>query len=170
MRRLFLALWPDAATRAQVYNVAAQLPLSRRQRVRAENLHVTLVFIGSVADELLLPITQLMANVEAHVFALQFDSLSFWRKPRILCLTCSRPDVAVSQLVAQLSAPLAALDIKLDSRPYCPHITIARHVTVKPEFEFVPLAWRAQRFALVESISTRDGVIYQPLQHWRLAS
>lgn len=167
MRRLFLALWPTEATRKQVQNITADLHLSPRQRVKADNLHVTLVFIGGIEDELLPAIVQPMADIKAEPFALRFDQLSYWRKPRILCLTCSQFDEVVLKLVADLSAPLAALDIDLDTRPYKPHITLARHVTVKPELGFEPLQWDAESFALVESVSTRDGVVYQPLHAWR---
>jgi 2'-5' RNA ligase len=166
MRRLFLALWPDEATRKQVQRIAAGLHLSPRQQVKAENHHVTLVFIGGVEDQLLPAIMQPMAAIKAEPFTLRFDQLSFWRKPRILCLTCSQPDAAALQLVADLSAPLAALQIDLDTRPYSPHVTLARHVTAKPEIAFEPLLWRAAGSALVESVSTRAGVVYQPLHSW----
>jgi 2'-5' RNA ligase len=108
-----------------------------------------------------------MAAIKAEPFTLRFDQLSYWRKPRILCLTCSRPDAAALQLAADISAPLAALQIDLDTRPYSPHVTIARHVTVKPEIVFEPLPWRAEEFALVESVATRNGTVYQPLHTWR---
>jgi 2'-5' RNA ligase len=164
---LFLALWPDEATQRQVHGIAAGLYLSPRQRVSMENLHVTLVFIGPVDDELLPVIAQQMANIKAPPFTLRFDELSYWRKPRILCLTCSKPDAAALRLAADLSAPLTALGIDLDTRPYSPHVTLARHVAVKPEIAFEPLLWRAAGFALVESVSTRTGVVYQPLHNWR---
>lgn len=167
MRRVFFALWPDAATRKQMQTIAAGIPLAPRQRVNADNLHVTLVFIGGVEDELLPAIVQPMAAIKAAPFTLRFDQLSFWRKPRILCLTCSQVDTAVLQLVADLSAPLAALQIDLDTRPYSPHITLARHVAAKPELSFESLIWRAEGFALVESVATRDGTVYQPLHTWR---
>ncbi|MGR8935380.1 MAG: RNA 2',3'-cyclic phosphodiesterase [Gammaproteobacteria bacterium] len=167
MRRLFLALWPDAATRKHLQRISADLPISLRQRVSVENLHVTLVFLGGVEDELLPAITQPMAAIQAAPFSLRFDQLSYWRKPRILCLTCSRIDATVLKLVADISAPLAALHLDIDTRPYNPHITLARHVTAKPETAFEPLLWRAEGFALVESVSTRSGVVYQPLHMWR---
>jgi 2'-5' RNA ligase len=167
MRRLFLALWPDETTRRQVQRIAAALHLSPRQRVKAENLHVTLVFIGGVEDEMLPAITQQMAAVEAEPFTLRFDELSYWRKPRILCLTCSQADAAALQLAADISAPLAALRIDLDTRPYSPHVTLARHVATKPEIACEPLPWRAEGFALVESVAARDGTVYRPLHTWR---
>lgn len=167
MRRIFLALWPDTATRKRVQHIIAGLHLSPRQRVSAINLHVTLAFIGSVEDRLLPTIVQSMAAIKAKPFTLCFDQLCYWRKPRILCLTSSQPDAAVFQLVADLSASLAALPIELDKRPYNPHVTLARHMTVQTEFDFEPILWRAEEFALVESVSSRAGVVYQPLHTWR---
>lgn len=167
MRRLFTALWPNKATRKRVHDIAASLHLSQRQQVKADNLHVTLVFIGAVEDELLPEITQQLAKITAPSFALEFDELSYWRKPRILCLTCSQPPSAAAQLAADIATPLAALGISLDTRPYVPHITLARHVAAAPQSAFEPLLWHARGFTLVESLSTRTGIVYQPLQSWR---
>jgi 2'-5' RNA ligase len=168
MRRLFLALWPDDATRRHVKKIAAGLHLSPRQRVKTQNIHVTLVFIGQVEDELLPAISQRMAAIEAHSFTVTFDELSYWRKPRILCLTCSNPDAAALRLAADITAPLVTLGVRVDTRPYVPHLTLARHVAGKPEIAFEPLHWHASGFALVESVRTPDGTVYQPLGTWPL--
>ncbi len=51
MPRLFYALWPDDAARAQLAQAAAALNVHDGQRVRDENLHLTLVFLGAVDAE-----------------------------------------------------------------------------------------------------------------------
>jgi 2'-5' RNA ligase len=87
-----------------------------------------------------------------------------------LCLTCSQPEPTVARLVTQLSTPLAELGIQLDTRPYCPHITLARHIRELSTVDFQPVIWSASQFALVESVSSPTGVIYQPLQFWQLTN
>lgn len=170
MSRLFFALWPDDNTRQAIQQISTALPLSSRQRTRAELWHITLVFIGNV-DEALVPkiIETTTIPIDApETITLVFDQLEYWRRAGVLCLTCSQPALVASNLVTQLSTPLLELGLKLDTRPYCPHLTLARHVRELPTAVFQPLIWSASAFALVESVSSPAGVIYQPLQFWQL--
>lgn len=170
MRRLFFALWSDDSIREALQHLSAALPLSSRQRVSAENWHITLVFIGNVDEALLPHIIDAAMPISAPAITLVFDQLTHWRRAGVLCLTCSQPEQAAAQLVTQLSTPLAELGIQLDTRPYCPHITLARHVRELPTADFQPLSWSAKQFALVESVSSPTGVIYRPLQFWQLTN
>jgi 2'-5' RNA ligase len=170
MRRLFFALWPDDTVRQVLQHISAALPLSSRQRVSAENWHITLAFIGNV-DEVLVPnIVDAAIPISAPAITLVFDQLEYWHKAGVLCLTCSQPESTVAHLVSQLSTPLINLGIQLDTRPYCPHITLARHVRELPTAAFQSVIWTAKQFALVESVSSPTGVIYQPLQFWQLTN
>ena len=168
MRRLFFALWSDDNIRQAVQHISAALPLSSRQRVSAENWHITLVFMGSVHDALVPHIIDAAMPISAPPVTLVFDQLQYWHRAGVLCLTCSQPEPTAAHLVAQLSTPLAELGIQLDTRPYCPHITLARHIRELLTADFQPLSWSAKQFALLESVSSPTGVIYQPLQFWQL--
>lgn len=170
MRRLFFALFPEDNTKQALQQISASLPLSSRQRVRAENWHVTLVFIGHVDETLVQKIIENTSPTEIKAITLVFDQLAYWHEPRILSLTCSQPELTINSLVTHLSASLIDLALKLDSRPYCPHVTLARHIHEKPTTVLNPVIWSANQFALVESISSPSGVIYQPLQFWQLAN
>jgi 2'-5' RNA ligase len=168
MRRLFFALWPDDSIRDALQHISAALPLSSRQRVSAENWHITLVFMGSVDESLIPNLIEAAMPISAPAITLVFDQLEYWHRAGVLCLTCSQPEPTAAYLVAQLSTPLAELGIHLDARPYCPHITLARHIRELPTADFQPVSWSASQFALVESVSSPTGVIYQPLQFWQL--
>lgn len=165
MSRLFFALWPDDNIRQALQHISTALPLSSRQRTPAELWHITLVFIGNV-DEVLVP--KIIETIVPEEITLVFDQLEYWRRAGVLCLTCSQPALAASNLVTQLSTPLLDLGLKLDTRPYCPHLTLARHVRELPTAVFQPLIWSAKQFALVESVSSPSGVVYRPLQFWQL--
>lgn len=168
MRRLFFALWPDDTVRQALQHISAALPLSSRQRVSAENWHITLAFIGNV-DEVLVPnIIDAAMPISAPAITLVFDRLEYWHRAGVLCLTCSQPEPTAAHLVSQLSTELINRGIQLDTRPYCPHITLARHIRELPILDFQPISWSAKQFALVESVSSATGVIYQPLQFWSL--
>ncbi len=165
--RLFFALWPDDQTRQALARLDRVIPAKPCKRVLPHNLHVTLVFLGQVDAETELVIKQSAATISAQPFTLIFDCLSYWSRPRILCLS-SRQAIpeAASALVSALAAMAAECGLQTDTRPYTPHITLARHARFLPDAQFEPIVWRAEAFCLVESCSEPDGVRYQVIQQW----
>lgn len=138
--------------------------------VHAQNIHVTLVFLGQVdaASELL--IKHNVPAIAAKPFDLTFDQLSYWSRPKVLCLTCSHTPDEVQMLVAELSKEAASCGLQTETRPYQPHITLARHAQYLPDLNFEPVVWRAESFCLVESCSEPGGVNYQVRQQWPFTS
>lgn len=165
--RLFFALWPDNETRLALTRLGQSIPAKNLKWVQPHNLHVTLAFLGHVDAAAELSITQSAANITAQPFVLTFDSLSYWSKPRILCLTCLQPapEKAVT-LASALVAAAANCGLQIDSRPYTPHITLARHARYLPNIKIEPIAWRAESFCLVKSCSGPDGVCYKVIRQW----
>jgi len=102
-------------------------------------------------------------------FELTFDSLSYWSRPRILCLTCQQatPEAAAMLAIA-LETTAENCGLQTDTRPYTPHITLARHARYLPDVKLEPIIWRADSFCLAESCSEPDGVIYKVIQQWPL--
>ncbi len=131
-----------------------------------QNLHATLVFLGCVdaASESLL--RRSVTRISANPFILTFDQLSFWSKPRVVCLTCSQIAEEVELLAAGLNREVESCGLQTENRPYMPHITLARHARYLPDISFEPVVWRAGSFCLVESCSEPGGVNYQVRQEW----
>ncbi|MGH8519928.1 MAG: 2'-5' RNA ligase family protein, partial [Gammaproteobacteria bacterium] len=50
-QRLFFALWPSEEARSSLAEVTASLHVRRAKPVPAENLHITLLFLGSVTAQ-----------------------------------------------------------------------------------------------------------------------
>jgi len=75
------------------------------------------------------------------------------------------PNEAVG-LVSALEAAVADCGLHTDTRPYIPHITLARHARYLPDVKIEPIVWRAEAFCLVESCSEPDGVCYKVRQQW----
>ncbi|MGZ4968111.1 MAG: RNA 2',3'-cyclic phosphodiesterase [Methylobacter sp.] len=165
--RLFFALWPDNETRLALTRFTQSMTAGQLKWVQPHNLHVTLVFLGSVDTNTESLIKQTVADISVQPFTLTFDSLSYWNKPGILCLTCrqSVPEEAV-MLASALSAVAAACGLQTDIRPYTPHITLARHARHLPDIAVEPIAWHAEAFCLIESCSEPDGVRYEVVQRW----
>ena len=131
-----------------------------------QNLHVTLVFLGRVDAAAESLIKRSVTNISANPFILTFDQLSFWSTPKVLCLTCSQIAEEVELLVAGLNREVASCGLQPETRPYIPHITLARHAHNLPDINFEPIVWRAGSFCLVESCSEPGGVFYKVRQEW----
>jgi RNA 2',3'-cyclic 3'-phosphodiesterase len=166
--RLFFALWPDDQARLELARLCRTIEAKGFRPVQPQNLHVTLVFLGCVdaASELL--IRRSVTNISAKPFILRFDQLSFWSNPRVLCLTCSQVAEEAELLAAGLNREVASCGLQPETRPYIPHITLARHAGNLPDINFEPIVWRAGSFCLVESCSEAGGVYYQVRQQWLL--
>ena len=150
-QRLFLALWPDDATRRQLAAHATQWiwPPGCTRYVRAD-WHVTVHFLGDV------PIGQVAAiadcaAVPLQPFELVLDQPRLW--PRGLAVLCaSEIPAAPRDLHGRLGQALRGLGLAPDSRPYLPHVTLARHADAAvPPTGCAPVGWRVQGFALVLS-------------------
>lgn len=166
MKRLFFALWPDMVTRQQCAEIQTLLPHDNYKLTSIHNMHVTLVFLGSVNLEAELALHQIVAKMAIPDTSLAFDHLSYWRQPEILCLRSSFLDPKLAEFVAQLSTLAQQLGIVLDERPYKAHITLARKAKQAVAIEFSPVILQVQEFCLVESCSSANGVEYQVLKSW----
>ncbi|MEC4748655.1 RNA 2',3'-cyclic phosphodiesterase [Methylomicrobium sp. Wu6] len=166
MKRLFFALWPDAETRAKCAAVASVLKQAGRP-VHADNLHVTLVFLGGIEDATEMKLVEAAALINFRPITIKFAALNYWRKPRIICLTGKPADSATVNLVDQLNTLAASLSIPVDDRPYQAHVTLLRKANTLPSLTFEPIVWQSDSFCLVESCGGSEGVTYRVLKTWR---
>ena len=169
MKRLFFALWPDESTRQRCKDIASLLRDHGRP-VAATNLHITLVFLGSVDEAKQAAMTQAAANIVVQSMTLTFNRLDYWKKPAVVCLCTEQIDPVVSSLVDQLTAAAIQNGIAVDLRPYEAHVTLLRKAKSPSEIQFNPIPWQADTFCLVESCSTPSGVEYRVIQRWGLSN
>lgn len=166
MKRLFFALWPNSETRKKIGGINQSINSEGLKRVKSDNLHVTLIFLGNIDAELETMIRQSIKNMSVQPFTLYFDKLVFWRKPRLLCLTTSQYDQQLAILVDNLRKELEQCGVAVEDRVYKPHISLARKARRLIDIDVQTIEWSVQSFCLVESISTAEGVHYQVLQRW----
>lgn len=166
--RLFYALWPDASTRGELSRRLPEWTAGIDGRLqRPDQWHVTLEFIGAVAPERVAVLEDAAGQTPFSPLVIEFDRLEHWRKPQVACLVASRTPPALAAHVAALRAALAAAGFEQDSRPFRPHVTLARKARAAPTDHVVPpLFWPAMRFALVRSTSDAAGSRYEPLHWW----
>lgn len=134
---VFLAVDLDAATRALAASVSERLrPSIRASWVKAEKLHLTLVFLGNPEPAHLESLTGAVERLApAHrPFSLELSGAGTFgtaRAPSVLWLGVGGELAALRTLQGEAAATLLAVplpDVKPEerTRPYAPHVTLAR--------------------------------------------
>lgn len=170
--RLFYALWPDAAARASLERLAAEAAASAGGRApRAGTVHVTVAFLGSVADERL--DAARAAGAQAARAADPFEIALVERGGNRHGLAWLAPAEVPAGLVALHGALVAALRARgfaVEARAFRPHATLARNCTAPlPRASVAPVAWTAQQLVLLASSLGPGGAAYAQLAGWPLA-
>lgn len=166
--RLFFALPcpPDQA--AAISSWRDQQAFGGRP-VPAVNLHMTLAFLGAQPAEHLEALRQLADGIDCPGFELELNGLIILGKG-FVCLQPQTPPAGLLQLAAALNERLSALGVVLDSRPFLPHMTLARQADAKAQCPAASFSWPVERFVLYQSQNTADGVRYQELGSWPLGA
>ena len=167
MARLFFAIWPDAAARERLAALAVEVAaVAQGKPVPAENLHLTLAFLGEVAPERAEALPAIAAALGAPAFTLRFDRVGSFPRARVAWAGCANPPPGLVHLQAGLSKGLAKGGFALEDRPFAPHLTLARKAKVAlPPARIEPLHWKVGELALVASRAGR----YETVAAWRLA-
>jgi 2'-5' RNA ligase len=169
-RRLFFALLPEDAERTGIQRVAQAAWDGRNGRpVAADQWHITLLFLGGVAEVRLACLQRAAGAVRAAPFDLMLDRIGYWRRSGVLWLGASSSPAALDGLVTALRAAVAPCDIALDDRPFRLHLTLVRGRRRRPRPLFLePVSWRVSRFVLMESLSAGGGAGYGTVGSWTL--
>ena len=129
--RLFLGLPipPEQAQALTRLTRAIELPKGRR--TAPENLHLTLVFLGEVAEPTLPQIEQELSELNVAPFPLKLASLNTFPRAGVL-FAGIEPARPLLNLQAKVAASMARCGFPPDDHPYHPHITLARfHGTLR---------------------------------------
>jgi RNA 2',3'-cyclic 3'-phosphodiesterase len=166
--RLFFALWPDAALRLALgTRVAGIAAAAAGKPQRPDQWHVTLEFMGQVPRERQPALRAAAGRVHRSSSTISFDRVEHWRKPLVVCLVASRVPAGLAELVNQLRVALTEEGFTTESRPFRPHVTLARKVHAATDsYLEPPFAWRCRGFALVRSVTDPAGSRYEPLDWW----
>ena len=155
-QRLFLALWPDDRVREQLVAHASQWVWPTGcVRYRPADWHITLHFIGDVAADRVEGIAA-SADVPFQPFELVLAQPGLWPHG-LAVLRATEVPVPLQALYDRLGQELRALDLAVETRPYQPHVTLARHAdaAILPKAS-APVVWSVPSFALVVSTGDKD--------------
>jgi RNA 2',3'-cyclic 3'-phosphodiesterase len=177
--RLFVALQISNEIREAIAALIYVLkPLDNSWKwTRAENLHVTLKFLGEISPQKLPDVMGELQSIRTKLpIPLKFKSLGFFpneRRPRVLWAGMDPPPT-LPELASRIDASLAKIGIAREEREFMPHLTLARSKEgrVSPKLretlakhsgtEFGSMS--ASAFFLIESKLKSTGAEYTTLK------
>lgn len=175
--RVFFAIWPDAIARKRLLEIAGGLQWNSGftgRRIKAENIHLTLVFVGNVDKsglEALCRAAEGIAKLPKRSFELVIQEIGCWKHNRIAYVAPREIPAALKELVGLLQKAIESVGFSTEERAYKPHVTLMRDATcagLSPRIE--PVVWEVREWLLVKSEQTREGVLYSPVARWKLGT
>ena len=136
--RLFIGVELDDAVRAAATDAALELKARLDTRtpgftarwIDRTNLHITLWFIGEVADERVAEISDALRRpFDVAPFSLSLMGCGAFPPsgaPRVLWIGTAKGTEAMRELYDRIEHRLVPLGLAVERRPYTPHLTIAR--------------------------------------------
>lgn len=132
-----------------------------------ENFHITLCFYGEVSHNQARDLDDLLGEIETPPFPVTVEGAGWFgrREPTAVWARIRETD-ELRALASQCARAARRLNIRLEKRPYIPHITLAychdtplddarawseRHQDVRPA------PWQADQFHLYASYAREDG-------------
>jgi len=150
--RLFIAIELTSEIRRSLAAFLTELrgKLPKTKWVRAENLHVTLKFLGEVEPVRLQAIEQTLSTIRsAAPVDLEFRDLGFFpseKRPRVFWLGMEASS-NLKVLAAEIHHGMHKLSFPMEQRPFTPHLTLAR---------FEPPGLPAKLGSAIKEYSARD--------------
>lgn len=157
--RLFVALWPAPAVRAQLAAAGERWHWPKGATpVRSEHLHLTLHFIGAVAQARVPGIAAAL-DVPSPAFDLTFGRDLLWPHG-VAVLEPDGAPPALTALHAALGERLRALSLPPEERPFKPHVTLARRAGgATPGTDLPAIVWPVHGYALLQSIAGNYEIV-----------
>jgi 2'-5' RNA ligase len=152
------------------YAIRKTVRASEGRPVPVANLHVTLAFLGSVAEQRVGELALIARGaVPGGNLELVLDHLEYWRAAQLLCVLPSEVPAAIAALARGLQEALAASGFAPDLKPFRPHVTVVRKVSRPGPIEKIdPVAWRFTELALIESRTLAAGAAYSVIESYPL--
>jgi len=169
MLRLFvgIAFPPELKLRLSLLETS----MAGAKWVDAGNLHLTLRFIGEVAEDVAADIDDALARIGGRKFALQLAGIGVFGggRPRTLWVGVEKqPELTLLQ--GKIEQALIRAGLPPESRKFAPHVTLARlreppsdklgeFLAANSRFRSEPFA--VEHFSLIASFLTKAGSIYE---------
>jgi 2'-5' RNA ligase len=166
MPRLFFGIWPDDNAAEELAAQAAHLARKLGGKaVPREKIHLTLAFLGKVADDRVAEAMLVRARMPA--IPLSTDFVGSFRGARVAWAGIEPAPEPLETLYHLLSAELAERGFALEDRRFVPHLTLVRKIErLQPRSPIEPIRWTARAVQLMRSELGTGR--YARLGGWRL--
>ena len=170
--RLFFAAMPDPAARERLCALADATARAAGGRASApDTLHLTIVFVGTVDDALAAAVRDAGDAMRWERYALTLDTLGSFARAGIAWAAPQRVPEALERQNRDLVAALAARGVATETRPYRPHVTLARRCAAPVSAPIdPPIAWPVDGVVLMSSRLLSEGPRYRPIARWPTVS
>jgi 2'-5' RNA ligase len=183
--RVFVAVALEAALRKTVAELPRHLNSAAAafRWVPTGNLHFTLKFLGEIAEERVARVIGAARAVagRATPFPITLGGMGAFpspKRPQVVWVGVAQGDDRLSELARDLDVTLSLVEFPRDSRPFRPHLTIARAKQAGPMPDLSgPLrtlrgvvvgAQTVDALLVMESTLNPGGSIYRPVEEVRL--
>lgn len=169
--RLFFALWPPAATVAALAEWAAQAQLLTGGKLtRPESIHLTLAFLGEVAEERVGDAIHAARSVRGARHALPIEQAKRWSHNDVVWVGPTEIPCSLAALAQSLRTELEKEGFAVETRPFAAHVTLIRKARRAAGLPPLPrAAWPVTEFTLVRSTLSRHGSSYRIVDRITLA-
>jgi 2'-5' RNA ligase len=143
------------------------------------NSHLTLRFIGEIAEDVAADVDEALALLTARPFSLQLAGTGVFggNRPHTLWVGVER-DPGLARLRDRIEQPLIGAGLAPEQRKFAPHVTLARlrdpaldqlgqFLAAHARFRAEPL--RVEQFSLIASFPTKAGSVYEDQADYRLS-
>ena len=169
--RLFFALWPPPTTIAALdaWAKGAQILVGGRP-TRPESIHLTLAFLGDVAEARVEDAIGAARSVRGARHALPIERAKVWMHNRVGWVGPQRTPRVLTHLTDSLRERLLAQGFAIESRPFSAHVTLLRNAAKSSRLPPLPaLEWPVDEFTLVRSRLSQKGSSYEVLARFGLS-
>lgn len=154
---------------------------SRLSWTKEDNWHLTLYFLGEIGPQMLSSVQDTLRAVSEPGFTIQGGGAGFFppgKKPRVVWVGLRQGAQESIRLADKIEQTLLPLGFPASSRPFRPHLTVARVKKARPDNWSQLIRWlhnmswpacQVDRFVLYASRLTPKGPEYSVLQEYFLS-
>ena len=154
---------PTSPTRVALASLSDDIRqrIDHRRATRADDLHLTLAFIGDLNDNLAFDLADAITHLRVEPIAFHLDSLGFFEEAGVVWVgAATETTKPLAALADRVRAKLDKFDVAYDHRPLAPHITLLRGVKAFTSEEIRPILWRVESIALYRSAPAGNASRY----------
>ncbi len=185
MVRCFVCVEIADSTNIQtIEEVLMKLKLIRGIRpVKTNQLHLTLKFLGEIAEKKLPSIIQQLKTIKIPTFSLKFSSIGSFPnnvRPRVIWTGLTFGNQELTTLAKEVDQKLMQIGLPKEKRRFSPHLTLGRvkKLTNDTKLELTTFFQEMKeltgeeekitRFVFKESMLTPSGAVYKDLATFSL--